>query len=317
VTAKRARQKVWRRQVKRVVITGGTGFVGKSVVLAMAAAGHKVTSLSSKTDLKDEKVCLEALKGAEVVVHLAAQCAGILSNQRYPADFFYNNMRMGMNVVHSCHLLKTPRLVLCGTVCSYGRITPSPFKEESLFCGRPEETNLSYGLAKAATLEMAAAYHKQYGLNHISLLPTNMYGVGDNFGDLTSHLIPACFQRIDLALKARKVPVFWGSGEATRDFLNVRDAARAFVLAVESDYVGGPLNLGPGKCYSVRQTVGMVAELMGYKGPIEFDRSRPDGQPHRLVDATKAKEALGWEAETPFMDGLRETLVDYRARFGE
>ncbi len=301
----------------QVTVTGATGFLGRHVTSAFLASNHEVISLSSKTDLRDADVAYDCLAGADVVVHLAARVGGIFANATRPAEFFLENLLMGVNVVNACHELKIPRLVMCGTVCSYPKFTKSPFKEESLWDGFPEETNAPYGVSKKAIYEMCRAFHKQYGMNYITLLPTNMFGRHDNYSAMNSHIIPDTIRKIDGALKTNRSPLFWGTGNATREFLNVKDAARAFVMAAESDFVGGPINLGSGQCFSIRQTIETVAKIMGYKGPLEWDRSKPDGQPHRFLDCTKAKEILGFEAQIPFEDGLREAIEDYRERYGD
>jgi GDP-L-fucose synthase len=301
----------------RVTVTGGTGFLGEHVVGAFKANGHDVTPLDSKSDLRDARTAREALAGSEVVVHLAAKVGGIGANRQFPASFFLDNILMGVNVVDACHRLGVRRAVLCGTVCSYPLSPPAPFKEESLWDGYPEATNSAYGVAKRLLGEMANAYHRQYGLNYIYLLPTNMAGRGDNYKPESSHVLPAAIRKIDQALKTRSTPTFWGTGSATREFLNVRDAARAFVLAAESDYVGGPINLGSGTCLSIKEAVAKVADLMGYRGTVLWDPSKPDGQPHRHLDCSLAREVLGWRAEISFEDSLREMLADYRERFAD
>jgi GDP-L-fucose synthase len=300
----------------RVVVTGGTGFLGQHVVAELAGRGHRVTKLGSWSDMRDPDQALYSLVNHDAVVHLAAKVGGIGANQARPGEFFSDNLRMGINVVEACHRAKIPRLVLAGTVCSYPKYCPSPFNERDYHNGYPEETNAPYGIAKKAVGEMCEAYRRQYGLRYVHLLPCNMMGKGDNYHPDTSHVIPAAIRKIDLALKTRQAPTFWGTGAATREFLNVRDAAKAFALAVESDYVGGPVNIGTGTPLTIRQVVEHVAALMGYTGHLLWDPTRPDGQPHRMLDTSLAEALFGWRAETSFEAGLKECLDDYRVRFG-
>jgi GDP-L-fucose synthase len=302
----------------RIFVTGGTGFLGRHVVEQLKGRGHEAVGLGSKNvDLTNFMQTEYFLNGAEVVIHLAAKVGGIGANQQYPGEFFYENLMMGVNVVRACQSLKIPRLVLAGTVCSYPCYTPSPFNERDFWNGYPESTNAPYGVAKKAVGEMCEAYRLQYGLRYCYLLPCNLYGRGDNYKTESSHVIPAAIRKFDVALKMRQTPTFWGTGSATREFLNVRDAARAFVLAAESAYVGGPVNIGNGNPMTIRETVRKVGNLMGYEGPVLWDSTKPDGQPHRMLDCSLAKRVLNWEAQTPFEDGLKEALADYRERFGE
>jgi len=298
-----------------ITITGGTGFLGKSLTSLCLENGHKVKSLSSSTDLRDYEVGKSALEDADVVIHLAGTIGGIGANQAFPGKFFYDNLIMGVNVVQACHELQIDKLVLAGTVCSYPVRPQAPFREEDLWNGFPEITNAPYGIAKRAIGEMCRAYHLQYGMKYIYLLPTNMFGLGDNYSEQHSHILPDTIRKISRAIKTGNTPVFWGTGTATREFLNVRDAARAFLLAAESDSVGGPFNIGSGQCFSIKETIEKVAKLMDYTGPIQWDSSKPDGQPHRFLDCSKAKAAINFKAEIPFEDGIKEMIKDFRERF--
>lgn len=301
----------------RAVLTGGTGFLGKHVTAAFKQAGWDAIPLGRKDgDLRDPAV-IRALLGLyhpEAVIHLAANCGGIGANMKAPADFYYDNALMGLNVVHECSRHKGIRLVVAGTVCAYPKHTPVPFREEALWDGYPEETNAPYGVAKKSLAVMLDAYRQQHGLDGCYLLPVNLYGPGDNFDPETSHVIPALIRKVAYAQKAgRGTITLWGTGSATRDFLHARDAARAFVIAAEKQHVVGPFNLGSGQEVSIKELAGMVAELCGWDGAFAWDASKPDGQPRRVLDSSKAAKELGWRAQISLQSGLESAISWWKA----
>lgn len=302
----------------RVLISGGTGFLGKHVTQAFQLAHWDAIPLGRKDgDLRDAAT-IRALLGLyhpEAVVHLAANCGGIGANQKRPADFFFDNMAMGLNVVHECSRHKGIRLVVAGTVCAYPKTPPSiPFVEEELWDGYPEETNAPYGIAKKALAVMLDAYRTQHGLDGCYLLPVNLYGPGDNFDPETSHVIPALIRKV---LKAEEEDAdsitLWGTGNASREFLHVRDAARAFVLAAEKQGVAGPLNLGSGDEIKIFALAELIGQACGWNGDFEQDASKPDGQPRRVLDCGKAELELGWKSNVELEDGLEETIAWWKA----
>lgn len=298
---------------KRALILGGTGFLGKHVTEAFCAAGWQVTAAGKKRcDLADQDATWHFINDNEpdTVVHLAAKCGGIGINQRQPADFFLENMRMGLNVIDACSQLHVPRLIVAGSICAFPHTPPHiPFVEEDLHAGLPERTNLAYGIVKRDLSIMLDAYRKQHGLDGCYLMPTNLIGPGDNFNPETSHVIPAIISRVMQAKAEGKDSItLWGTGTATRDFLDVRDAARAFVLAAERPGVAGPLNLGSGREVSIRTLAEMVCDLCEWSGTVLWDAARPDGQPRRVLDSTKAREQLDWQALIPLATTLKDAI---------
>ena len=253
----------------------------------------------------------------DVVIHLAAHVGGIGLNQVAPAELFYDNAIMGIMLMHESRKAGVKKFVQIGTICAYPKNTPTPFKEEELWNGYPEDTNAPYGLAKKMLLVQAQAYRKQYGFNAIYLLPVNLYGPGDNFKEDSSHVIPALIKKFVLAKEERKQSVtVWGTGNPTREFLYVEDAARAVVMAMEKHDKPEPINLGSGNEISIRELAFLIQRRTGYKGKVLFDPSKPDGQPRRRLDVSRAKKLFGFEAKTDFDKGLTETIEWYKKSIG-
>jgi GDP-L-fucose synthase len=250
----------------------------------------------------------------DVVIHLAARVGGIGANRAHPADFFYDNLMMGAQLMHESWRAGIDKFVAVGTVCAYPKHTPVPFRESDLWDGYPEETNAPYGLAKKMLLVQAQAYRAQYGFNAIYLLPVNLYGPGDNFDPADSHVIPALIRKI-VEAKERNVPAVdvWGTGRATREFLYVGDAARGIVSAAERYDGSEPVNIGSGMEISIRELAGLIARIVGYDGQLAFDSTKPDGQPRRCLDTSRAEEWFGFRAETEFASGLQHTVEWYLA----
>src|SRR5437870_6370824 len=303
---------------KRLLVTGGAGFLGTHVVGALRGrgAGRVDVPRSAQHDLTREGV-VEALLDQtrpEIVIHLAAVVGGIGANQENPGKFFYDNLMMGALLMEHARRRGIAKFVAVGTVCAYPKFAPIPFKEENLWDGYPEETNAPYGLAKKMLLVQAQAYRQQYGFNAIYLLPVNLYGPGDNFDPETSHVIPAiikkCMDAVDS--EAREV-VLWGTGNPTREFLYVDDAAEAVVLAAERYNGADPVNVGYGSEISIKDLALLIAGLTGFSGSILWDTTKPDGQPKRSLDVSKAERLFGFRAQVSFQDGLRRTIDWYKA----
>ena len=303
---------------KRVLVTGGSGFLGCHVVeeLKRAGARNVLAPTSREYDLRDSSAVSRMYSdlGPEIVIHLAARVGGIGANAGSPGDFFYDNLVMGVEVMEKARLSGVQKFVAIGTVCAYPKLTPVPFKEEDLWNGYPEETNAPYGLAKKMLLVQAQAYRQQYGFNAIYLLPVNLYGPRDSDDPGNSHVIPAlikkCFDAIESGADAIEV---WGTGNASREFLYVEDCARAIVLATERYDKQDPVNIGIGSEITIRDLVAQIAKLTGFKGRIIWDRSKPDGQPRRCLDVTRAQREFGFKATTDLAEGLRRTIEWYRS----
>jgi GDP-L-fucose synthase len=302
---------------KRITVTGGKGFLGRHLLKKLESAGCsniKIADLPeyNLTDLNDIRRMYDEIK-PEMVIHLAAKVGGIGFNQDKPAELFYDNLIMGSQLLHEGYLRKIEKFVALGTVCAYPKFTPVPFKEEDIWNGYPEETNAPYGLAKKMMLVQSQAYRQQYDFNSIFLLPVNLYGPGDNFDPSSSHVIPAlikkCFDAIDN--HAEKLEV-WGTGLATREFFYVEDAAEAIYLATLSYNKSEPVNLGAGSEISIKDLVVMIADLSGFSGEIVWDKSKPDGQPKRMLDTSKALQEFGFKAKTDIQTGLKKTIEWYR-----
>ena len=307
---------------RRTVVTGGAGFLGRRVVARLRDRGADVVApRSTEYDLTVPGRA-EALLGDHepaLVVHLAARVGGIGYNQAQPAPLYLANLLMGTHVIEAArHASSVDKTVLLGTVCSYPRITPVPFREDSLWDGYPEATNAPYGVAKKAHLVHAQVNAAQYGQRFAYLIPTNLYGPGDKFHPSVSHVIPALIKKaVEAVESGAHVIDVWGTGRASREYLYVDDAAEAIVLAAESHDGADPINLGTDHEVTIRETVETVARLVGFEGELRWDPSKPDGQPRRRVDASRALELLGWKAEMPFENGLRETIAWYRANRAE
>ena len=297
----------------RVVVTGGTGFLGSHVARHLAGEGADVVAIGSADyDLRERSeisAMLRALR-PDAVIHLAAIVGGIGANQAEPGRFFYENALMGIELLEACRVERVPKVVVAGTVCAYPRVVSLPFCEADIWSGYPEETNAPYGLAKRMLLVQAQAYRQQYGCNFIYLLPTNLYGPGDHAELETSHVIPAMIRKFSTARDAGVATVqLWGDGTPTREFLHVEDAARAFGLALERYDGPEPVNVGSGVEISIRALAELVRELTGFEGAIQWEPARPNGQPRRRLDTTRAREAFGFEATVPFRAGLEQTIA--------
>jgi len=301
---------------KRITITGGKGFLGKHLIKAFRNHGHENITVAdlpdyNLIDLGDVRRLYEETR-PDIVVHLAAKVGGIGFNQENPGSLFYDNIMMGVQLIHEGYLRKIDKFVALGTICAYPKFTPVPFREDDLWNGYPEETNAPYGLAKKMMLVQSQAYRQQYGFNSIFLLPVNLYGPGDNFDPRSSHVIPALIKKcVDARIRGEKEIVVWGSGQATREFFYVEDAAEAIVLATERYNKSEPVNIGAGFEISIRDLVELIVELTGFKGRIAWDATQPDGQPRRMLDTTKAFTELGFRAATDFREGLRKTISWY------
>ncbi len=303
-----------------ILVTGGEGFLGRHVVAELKARGHSDVFAARHYDFNlcyaSDAVLLMA-KQPDTVIHLAAHVGGIGLNQARPADLFRDNMLMGLNMLDQCAVFGVEKLVMVGTVCAYPKYAPVPFREENLWEGYPEKTNAAYGIAKRALLVAGQAYRQQYGLNVIHLIPTNLYGPGDRFDLDTSHVIPALIRKCVEAKKGGEAVTLWGDGSPTRDFLYVEDAAEAIVTATEKYDDAEPVNLGSGREVSIAALAQMVARLVGFVGSITWDRTKPNGQPRRAVNSSRAFDEFGWKAKTQLEDGLRATVEWYLAQQGK
>jgi len=303
----------------RVLVTGGSGFLGSHVVeeLMRRGSAHVEKPRSSEVDLTDARATerLFAESKPDLVVHLAARVGGIGANRRFPGTFFRDNMSMGLNVLEAARQVATRKVVVTATICAYPKFAAVPFREDDLWSGYPEETNAPYGIAKKALLVMAQAYRQEFGSNFVTLLPVNLYGPRDHFDLETSHVIPAMIHKFAQAKQnaAREV-VLWGDGSPTREFLFVRDAARGIVDAALYYNEPEPVNLGAGFEISMGELASLVAHKVGYSGAIRWDPTRPNGQPRRMLDVSRARERFGFVAETRFSEGLDETIAWYRTQ---
>ena len=296
----------------KALVTGGAGFLGSFLVERLEARGDEVfvprrdtfdlTSFADTTRLFDEAA-------PEVVFHLAAEVGGIGANRANPGRYWYANLAMGVNVLEASRLHGVRKLVIAGTVCAYPKFTPTPFSEDDLWNGYPEETNAPYGVAKKSILVGAQAYREQYGVDAIFLLPANLYGPRDNFDLETSHVVPALVRKM---VSGEEKVVLWGDGSPTREFLYVEDAADAFVLAADGYSGPAPLNIGTGDEVAIRDLAAEIAELTGFTGEIVWDLAMPNGQPRRRLDTSRAEEVLGFRARTPLREGLERTISWYR-----
>ena len=302
---------------KRVLVTGGSGFLGSFVVEKLGEKGCKDIFVphSEEYDLRQLDVIQRLLKDTkpDMIIHLAARVGGIGANRAHPAEFFYDNLMMGVQLMHESWRAGINKFVAIGTVCAYPKFTPVPFKEEDLWDGYPEGTNAPYGLAKKMLLIQAQTYRQQYGFNAIYLLPVNLYGQRDNFDLESSHVIPALIRKcIEAAKRNDDHIVVWGTGKPTREFLYVEDAAEGILLAAERYNGSEPVNLGSGMEISIHDLVHLIARLTGFKGKIVLDSSKPDGQPRRCLNTERAEQLFGFRAKTSFEDGLRRTIKWYR-----
>jgi GDP-L-fucose synthase len=304
----------WRNQ--RVCVTGGAGFLGSFLVEKLKERGARniFVPLIEDYDLREIGPIRRMLNDSDpnIVIHLAANVGGIGANRARPAEFFYDNLMMGVQLMHESWKRGVVKFVAIGTVCAYPKFTPVPFKEDNLWDGYPEETNAPYGLAKKMLLVQAQAYRQQYGFNAIFLLPANLYGPRDNFDLETSHVIPALIRKcLEAKERGEDQIVVWGTGEPTREFLYVEDAAEGILLAAERYNGAEPVNLGTGEEISIKSLVQVITHLTGFEGEIVWDKTRPNGQPRRTVDATLAYEGFGFKASTTLADGLRQTIIGH------
>ena len=312
----------WRN--KRVIVTGGAGFLGSYVVDALhkRGAAEVIAPRSAAYDLRDLQAIRALLadtrhaddaRPVDMVIHLAAIVGGIGANRARPAEFFYDNLMMGTQLLHESYEAGVPKFVAIGTVCAYPKLTPIPFREDDLWAGYPEETNAPYGLAKKMMLVQSQTYRDQYGYNSIFLLPVNLYGPGDSFDLETSHVIPALIRKsLEARARGDNELVVWGDGSPTREFLYAADAAEGILLAAERYNESAPVNLGSSYEISIKDLLEVIVDLTGFEGDIVWDTSKPNGQPRRKLDITRAREKFGFEAQTSFEAGLQETINWYR-----
>ena len=302
---------------KTVLVTGGAGFLGSALVRTLEQRGLAKENIrvprSRDLDLRQWENCVEAVRDVDLVIHLAAKVGGIGYNMANPGSLFYDNTVMGIQLMEAARQADVKKFVAVGTICAYPKFTPVPFREEELWNGYPEETNAPYGLAKKMLLVQAQAYRQQYGFNAIYLLPVNLYGPGDNFDPASSHVIPALIKKFVEAVEtgAESVEV-WGTGSASREFLYVDDAAEGIALAAERYDRPDPVNLGAGFEITIRDLATLIADLTGFTGEIVWDTTKPDGQPRRCLDVSRAEREFGFRAKTSFEDGLKATVEWYR-----
>ncbi len=302
---------------KKILITGAHGFVGKHLVKNLlekrgVPKENLFTPSQEELDLRKWEDCQKAVAGQQIVIHLAAKVGGIGYNMANPGELFYDNLMMGANLMEAGRQAGIEKFVGVMTVCAYPKFTPVPFKEEDLWNGYPEETNAPYGIAKKMMLVQADAYRKQYGFNAISLLPVNMYGPGDTFDPERSHVVSALVKKFyDAKKEGRDFVEIWGTGKASREFLYVEDGAEAIILATEKYDKSDPVNIGVGKEMTIKELVETISQLTNFKGEIRWDTTKPDGQPRRMLDTSRAKNEFGFEAKNDFMEGLKRTIEWY------
>lgn len=305
---------------KKILVTGGAGFLGSFIIEKLVnERGVKSKDIfipkSKEYDLRKWENCKKVLKDIDIVIHLAARVGGIGFNQSFPATLYYDNAIMGIQMMEAARQENVEKFVALGTICAYPKFTPVPFKEEDLWNGYPEETNAPYGIAKKIMLVQANSYREQYDLNAIFLLPVNLYGPKDNFNPNSSHVIPALIKKM-VDAKQNNIPevIVWGTGNASREFLYVEDAAEGILLATEKYNRSDPINLGTNSEITIKKLVELIANLVNYTGLIKWDLSKPDGQPRRCLDTSKAKQYFGFEAKTKFVDGLKKTIQWYQTK---
>jgi GDP-L-fucose synthase len=302
---------------KRVVVTGGAGFLGGYVIDGLKKRGckHILVPTIEEYDLVriDDINRMYEDMDPDIVIHLAAVVGGIGANREHPGEFFYKNLMMGVQLIEQARLRNIEKFVAIGTVCAYPKFAPVPFKEENIWDGYPEETNAPYGIAKKALLVQSQSYREEYGFNSIFLLPVNLYGPGDNFNPQSSHVIPALIKKCVDAIDNREDYIeCWGTGIASREFIYVEDAAEGILLAAEHYNGSEAVNIGAGFEITIKDLVQKIVKLTGFTGEIRWDTSKPDGQPRRMLDVTRAKEYFGFEAKTTFDEGLKSTIDWYR-----
>lgn len=302
---------------KRILVTGGAGFLGKQVIDQLCKAGaseDKITvPRSRECDLRSMENCKRAADQQDIIIHLAAHVGGIGLNREKPAELFYDNLMMGTQLIHAAYEVGVEKFVCVGTICAYPKFTPVPFKEDDIWNGYPEETNAPYGIAKKALLVQLQAYRQQYNFNGIYLLPVNLYGPEDNFDPRSSHVIPALIRKVHEAqIKGEKQIPVWGDGSPTREFLYSEDAALGIVMGTQLYNEDQPVNLGTGYEISIRDLINLICELMEYDGEIVWETNQPNGQPRRCLDTERAKQVFGFTAKVDFRQGLKNTIDWYR-----
>jgi len=300
--------------MKKVLLTGATGFVGKNIVEKLKINYNLIPIGSKDCDLRNQKDCEKILSEIkpDIVIHAAGTVGGIGANKDNPAIFMYENLIMGNNIIHQSMLNNVSKFILLGTVCSYPKYTQVPFKESELWNGYPEETNAPYGIAKKTLMKLIETYNEQYGFNGINLIPVNMYGAYDHFNLTTSHVIPALILKVQKALTNKeKFITIWGTGQVSREFLFAPDCADAIELALLKDVPPSPINIGTGKEIKIYELIKLICDIMGYNGEIVYDNTKPDGQPRRCLDTSKSKDVLGFEAKTDLFSGLNKTIDWY------
>lgn len=301
---------------KRVCVTGGAGFLGTHLIENLERRGAKDIYIPKIEDfnlveIDDIKRMLDIAK-PDIIIHLAAHVGGIGANREHPAEFFYDNLMMGVQLIHEAWKRKVGKFVAIGTVCAYPKFTPVPFREDDIWNGYPEETNAPYGLAKKMLLTQSQAYRQQYGYNSIFLIPVNLYGPRDNFRPESSHVIPALIKKcVEAVEQGDKEVVIWGDGSPTREFVYVEDAAEGIALAAEKYNGADPVNIGSGYEISIKALAELIANLTGFKGNLVWDTSKPNGQPRRGLDVSRAEKFFGFKAKMSFEDGLRRTIDWY------
>jgi len=302
---------------KRILVTGGAGFLGRQVINYLCQAGADRDKISvprsHDCDLRVKENCDRIVQNQDIIIHLAAHVGGIGLNQAKPAELFYDNLMMGVQLIHAAYQAGVEKFTCVGTICAYPKFTPVPFKEDNLWNGYPEETNAPYGIAKKALLVQLQSYRQQYGFNGIYLLPVNLYGPEDNFDPSSSHVIPALIRKVHEAqIKQEKQLLVWGDGTPSREFLYVEDAARGIVLGTQNYSGRDPVNLGTNYEITIRDLIHLISELMGFEGEIVWQTDKPNGQPRRCLDTERAKAAFGFTAAVEFKQGLKNTIDWYR-----